>query len=117
MPILRKIAEKVAAHNARIERAAAIDPATILIIIEVVTMAIKAIQECKNTPENAEKRLHTPAASDKFFVAKAIKKASKDKLSTIQVIRLRRSFFDECKKLESQEIQEAFKEVPANTII
>lgn len=113
--IIRKIAEMVAERHAKVERMT-VDPMTILLIIEVVTAAIKAYKECKKKPEDAKLALQHPSMVDRVFIGRTLKKAAKERMETGPTLKLRRAFFDSCKTLTDEEIAAAFEEVP-NEII
>jgi hypothetical protein len=55
------IQEKAAAlQGAMHTKGYAIDPATLLLIVQLVMQVFKMLQECKKTPEEAVKVLHRP---------------------------------------------------------
>ncbi len=117
--MLKAIAEKVVARYAKNSQLAAIDPVTVMLIIEVVTMAIKAYIECKNKPQEARTRVLGNNVGDRVFINRAIKQAAAEKgerVSTIEALRLRRAFFESGKDISDEEVHKAFQEVD-NSIV
>lgn len=111
--MLEELASRIAERYSK-NNLAAIDPVTIMLIVEAATILIKAYIACKNKPEEVKERIILNHVRDRVVVNRAIKQAGVNKgtpVSTIEALRLRRAFFEAGKDFTDEEVGKAFKEV------
>lgn len=75
MKASERIAKNIAIEYAGIsgDREAAIDPATVLVFIQLVMEIVNRIKECKKTPKDGAEMMQSPGLFQKMMLRKIVK--------------------------------------------